>query len=69
MASLMSAYTNDQRVTREQLAHYATPEARGPHHQPVSFYDFANEVAHSLDNNGLQIIREEHIVGHGGERS
>ena len=53
--SLMSAYSNDTRVTRDQLASYDVPAARGRFHNPISFYDYVNEVDEQLDRQGLQI--------------
>ena len=66
--SLMSAYSNDERVTRDQLAAYQVPPAQGRFHNPVGFHTYVEEVAEQLDRQGLVINSEEHIVGHEGQR-
>ena len=66
--NLMSAYSNDVRLTRSDLEQIPTPPAMGRFHHPVSFADYVNEVSHQLERVGLNVVAEEHLVGHGNQR-
>lgn len=66
--TLMSEYTTDTRLTRDQLADIPTPLPLGHYHHPVSFHTYVEEVAHQLSRCGLEIAQEEHLVGHENQR-
>lgn len=70
MSKILSAYASDSQVitNRKALNNYAVPKARGTRHNPISFYDFAGEIEYQLDKTGLEVVSEEHIVGHEGNR-
>lgn len=68
MSQLMSAYATDNLMNRAQLAMVPTPAPMGRFHRPLPFVDFVDEVEHQLSRVGLQIVDEEHLVGHEGQR-
>jgi hypothetical protein len=52
----------DQVVTREELAQAGHGVVMGSRHQPVSFLDYANEVARGLTMEGYGIMSEEYVL-------
>lgn len=63
-SSIMSAYNTDEKLSRKELAAIPVPPARGPRHNPIPFGEFVDEVELQLDKVGLQVIDQEHMVGH-----
>ena len=61
MNNLMYA-NDDQLVTRDGLAQAGRGVVMGSRHQPVSFVDYANEVARGLTMEGYGIMNEEYVL-------
>ena len=65
---LMAQYSSDIPMTIEQINTLPVPAAKGSRHMPVSFGDYIGEVINGLDRAGLQVLNQEHIVGHENQR-
>lgn len=66
--ALLSAYTTDTLMTRDQINALPVPAAIGARHLPISFGDYIETVADQLDRHGLIIQEENHLIGHNGMR-
>lgn len=60
--SLMYNTAKDQPVTRNQLAHFPTPEGRGRFHQPYPFSAYVTDVLEALDRQSIAVVNEEYAV-------
>jgi hypothetical protein len=58
----MYSATDDQLITRDQLAMIPTPRALGRFHNPYPFGQYIEDVDHALGLNGIKIINEEFAV-------
>jgi len=62
MTHLMYNAKNDKPMSRAQLHMLPTPPAMGRFHQPYPFGDYVEQVAHSLEHTGFEIVGEEYAV-------
>ena len=68
MSHLMYNPSNEVRHTLASLATLETPPARGTHHHPYSFHDYASTVIEAIPQAGLIVQDAEFAVSNNGDR-
>jgi len=68
MSRLMYNAKNDRILTREQMHMLPIPQAMGRFHQPYPFGDYVEQVAHSLEQTGFEVLHEEYAVQKDNQR-